>query len=90
MRLDTMRVLQESNSIGVQFLRTELKTGHTLLDIAEVTEVEATRMRTLRNAWHAYDLVLRMMNRLNLSLADQEDLCSGLHALKRRLDSSPK
>jgi hypothetical protein len=89
MKPNTMRVLEESNRIGIEFLRTELEAGHTFLDIADVTDVETTRKRTRQHARRAYDLVLRLMVRLNLSLADEDELHCKLNDLRRRLDSLP-
>jgi hypothetical protein len=83
---DVARILQESNEAGIQFLRIELNTGHTLLDIAEVTEIESTRARTVRNAGRAYDVVHGLMGRLKLSTEEELELESDLKALKRRID----
>jgi hypothetical protein len=89
MKSNTIQVLEESNRIGIEFLRTELVAGHTFLDIANATDIDATRERTRENARRAYELVVRMMVRLNLSLADQAELQAKLNDLKRRLDSLP-
>jgi len=90
MKPDSMRVWRESNQVGIQFLRTELKAGHTFLDIAEVTDVEATRRRTTRIAWQAYDRVLGLIPRLELSFAEHDELKGKLEDLKRRLKSIQK
>ena len=67
MESKTKRILHESNQIGIQFLRTDLQAGHTLMDIADVTNVETSRKRTVYNARRAYDFVLWLMVRLDLS-----------------------
>jgi hypothetical protein len=83
---NTARVLAESNRIGIQFLRTELETGHTMLDVFETSEVESTRNRSQENAGKVYDLVTRLIPRLDLSARDEKELQQSLGELKRRLD----
>jgi len=90
MRPDTLRIWRESNQVGIQFLRTELKAGHTFLDIAGGTDVETTRLRTARVAKRAYDRVAVLMPRLNLSISERDELKGKLEDLKRRLESNPK
>ncbi len=85
----TLRVLQESNEIGIRFLRTELATGHTLLDVVEVTGFETIRVRTLENANRAYESACRLIQRLDLSPEEEMELKRELVELKRRLDSEP-
>jgi hypothetical protein len=85
-----MRVLQESNEIGIEFLRTELDTGHTFLDIAQVTAVESTRLRTLESACRAYESVIHLIERLYLSAEEDVELHGKLAELKRRLDSESR
>jgi hypothetical protein len=86
----TMRVLQQSNEVGIQFLRTELDTGHTFLDIAQVTAVESTRLRTLENACRAYESIVRVIGRLELTREEDLELHGKLAELKRRLDSESR
>lgn len=81
------RVLLESNRIGVEFLQTELETGHTFLDIAQATDVESTRTRTLQSARRAYETTVRSIERLDLSPELQEDLQLKIVELRRRLES---
>jgi hypothetical protein len=86
----TMRVLQQSNEVGIDFLRTELDTGHTFLDIAQVTGVVSNRLRTLESACRAYETVNRMIGRLDLSPEEDVELHGKLAELKRRLDSESR
>jgi hypothetical protein len=88
MKPNTTCVLEESNEIGIHFLRTELATGNTLLDVAEVTDVETTRMRTVLHAGRAYDLALQLMARLAFSRDEDKEMNGKLDALKQRLDSA--
>lgn len=89
MKSEMERVLEESREVGIAFLRTELETGNTLLDVSGSTEIESTRARTLENARRVYDLVLRLMRKLDLSAAEVGELEAGLTNMKRRLDSPP-
>ncbi len=86
---ETLRVLQESNEIGIRFLRTEITTGHTLLDVVELTGITTTRVRTLENANRAYESASRLIQRLDLSPEEEMELKRELVELKRRLDSEP-
>lgn len=81
------RVMLESNRIGVEFLQTELATGHTFLDIAQVTTVESTRVRTLQNAGLVYETAVHLIRRLDLPPGLEEDLQFRIVELRRRLES---
>jgi hypothetical protein len=86
MNSNTVRVIQESHEAGVQFLRTELETGHTFMDVAEVTNLDGTRVRTRQNAIRVYQLVTRLMKRMELTPEDEDELRTKLAHLKRRID----
>jgi hypothetical protein len=81
------QVIQESHEAGVQFLYTELETGNTFMDVAEVTNLDETRIRTRQNAIRAYQTVIRLMKRMVLSHEDTAELRARLAQLKRRIDS---
>jgi hypothetical protein len=80
-------VLKESNDIDAQFLCTELESAHTLLNVAEVTELETTRRRTVGNACRAYKLVEKLIDRVGLSSAEKTELQTMMADLKQRFDS---
>jgi len=80
-----MRLRQESNDAGVQFLFTELATAHTFLDIADVTESAETRDRNLRNAYEAYSAAMRYSPGVALTVEQAADLGQKIRDLKARL-----
>ncbi len=81
-----IRVMRESNEAGIHFLRIEIEAANTFLDIANVTGLQPTRKRTVGNAVRAYELVNRLMPRLDLTPAEETELMRDLTVLKKRLD----
>ncbi len=81
----TERLIAQSNRIGLEFLLADLDLAQTFLNVAEVTAVEDARTRNRENAREAYQTVLRLLPRIDLSLEDKEELNRRLLALKNRL-----
>jgi hypothetical protein len=52
-----------------------------------VTAFETTRRRTVNNACRAYELVVHMIDRVDLSSAEKTELQTRLADLKQRFDS---
>jgi hypothetical protein len=79
------QVLEKSHRVGVEFLLTDMRTGMTFLDIAEVTQSSEVRDRNRRNARLAYDTVVRIMSRLSPTAEERSNLENGLSELRQRL-----
>jgi hypothetical protein len=79
------RMQREFNEAGVQFLLTELKTAHTFLDIAEMTENLETRERNLRHAQEAYTVALRHNPEVVPTDEQAADLRKRFNEVKSRL-----
>ena len=82
---DWMRSSVSNNALG--FLRTDLDTALTFLDVAESTDNEATRQRNHANARLAYDTVVRLMQSLLLDDTQRGELTEKLALLKSRLQN---
>ena len=79
------QVLEKSHRIGVEFLLTDMRTGMTFLDIAEVTLSGETQDRNRRNALLVYDTVVRLMPRLSPTAEERCNLEDRLSELRQRL-----
>jgi hypothetical protein len=67
------RIQEEARAVRVDFLVTELQTGHTLLDTARATRNEETRERTRALAREAYEEVThRLASDRALALGAEE------------------
>lgn len=84
----TRQIVAESNQIGVQFLLADLAVGITFLNVAEVTQIGATRSRNVRSAREAYETVLRLLPRVTPSEDEQALLNAKIAELKQRLMSA--
>ncbi|MFP5236996.1 MAG: hypothetical protein ACLGSD_13940 [Acidobacteriota bacterium] len=88
MEKSTRQIMAESNQIGVQFLLADLATGITFLNVAEVTQIAATRERNYGSAWTAYRTVLRLLPRVTPTVEQQAELTAKITELKRRLTAA--
>ena len=74
----------------LRFLDVELNLGNTLLDLASVTRISASRARRVARAWETHDEVARALARGDhpaFTAAEQEGLEDGLARLRSRLDA---
>ncbi len=79
------QVIEKSHRIGVEFLLTDMRTGMTFLDIAEVTHSAEIRDRNRANAQLVYDTVVRIMPRLSPTEEERRNLEDRLSELRKRL-----
>lgn len=70
-----------------EFLRTDLDTALTFLDLAKSTDKVATRQRNYANARRAYDAVVRLMQKVSLDDTQRGELAERLALLKSRLQN---
>ena len=82
---DWMKSSAQKN--GFEFLRVDLDTASTFMDIADTTGNEETRQRNFQNARNAYDAVLSLMEKSTLDDAQKEALRAKLILLKTRLEA---
>lgn len=84
MEKSTRQIMAESNRIGVQFLLADLATALTFMNVAEVTQIAATRTRNFDSARTAYQTVLRLLPRVTPTPDEQAELQTKIAALKDR------
>ena len=84
----TSRLLRQSNQIGVDFLLTDLETGHTFLDIADLTEAPQTYSRNHERAREAYFTVLRLLPRVTPDTDEKDRIQQRLAQLRKRLEDA--
>lgn len=80
-----MRFAHDLNVDRLELIITELKVGETFAEIALETKNESTRVRNKSNARKAYDAVVRLASRTNLSIPDWETIKAGIDRLKQCL-----
>ena len=78
---------EETRAAQLDFLLTDIGAANTFLDVAKTTREPATRARNVEHATVAYDLVLRMSKRAQMSSKEAEDVQNRLGLLKGRLDA---
>jgi hypothetical protein len=84
----TSRLLRQSNQIGVDFLLADLETGHTFLDIADLTEAAETHSRNHERAREVYFTVLRLLPRVAPDPDEKDRLQQRLAQLRKRLEDA--
>jgi len=81
----TYSVLDDSNRVGIEFLLVEVRTGLTFLDLADSTESEKDRRRSLENARAIYRRVMKLLPHVSLSPPEGNELRDKLNAIRERL-----
>jgi hypothetical protein len=76
---------EQSNRVGADFLKVDLETALTFVQVALTTEDLATRERNRKSARGAYDTVLKFTKKLHLSESDVTELKRDLRRLKADL-----
>ena len=85
------RFAQSTAATRLSFLQVELQTGNTLLDAADTTKLESTRVRRRARAQEAHDVVAGYLSgetELGLTAAQRAELDVGLAQLRARLDAA--
>jgi hypothetical protein len=80
------QTLRHANTIGGEFLVTDVELALTMLDRASTAGDEAVAARNVQNAWRAYETVMELRARLKLEDPQREHLDARLAVLKQRLD----
>jgi hypothetical protein len=77
----------ETNRAGVEFVLTDLDAALTFMDIAARSGIEETVQRNHKNARHAYDIVLRLLQHLTPDADQRSAIDAKIAALKARLQA---
>jgi hypothetical protein len=75
----------DGNTMGLEFLLTDLDLAMTFMDVAQTTGIEETVAGNHQNAHIAYDTVLRMLAHLTPTAVQQQSIDDQLAVLKARL-----
>lgn len=78
---------QETRAVHLDFLRVEIATALTLMDIAVTTMNPETRARNLKKASEAHASVIRSAAKVMLTAEETEELQAKLLLLESRLGS---
>lgn len=84
----SLQLIENSNRIGVDFLRADLDTGLTFLKIACTTTYPDGRARNFAKALLAYRTVLRFLPRVTPSPDEQLEIRAKLEELRLRLEGA--
>lgn len=82
---EVLATRQSLNRISTDFLKVDIQTAFTFTRIALQTEDPVRKRRNRRSARTAYDTVLRLMGKIQLSESDARVLDSKLKRLKSEL-----
>jgi hypothetical protein len=82
------RLHEESNKIGTEFILTELDTAFTFLAVAETTSSAESRERNRRNALEAYNIALRMREKVVMDPRQKSEFQDKIADLKKRLEEA--
>lgn len=80
------RLIQQTNQIGIDFLLTDLNTGLTFLQVADVTSSPESRTRNLDNAYEVYRTVTRLLPRVVISPGERLQIQKKLEDLRNPLE----
>ena len=76
------------SNIGFEFLRTDLDTALTFMNVADSTGDAEMQQRNHENARRAYDTVVRLKQNLSLDDTQNKELAEKLGVLKSRLQNA--
>ena len=71
----------------MEFVLAELDAGSTFMDIAATSGIEETVRRNQKNARHAYDTALRLLQHLTPDAGQRRSIDTKMAALKARLEA---
>ena len=80
------KLQSESDKMGAQFVKTELKLALYLLDIAGHSFNRERRRLLLNDARRSYDTVLQALPHLSLIGGDRDEITAKLHHVRTRLE----
>ena len=85
--MDEFLALRERmNRVGANFLKLEVETALLFISIGRNTPDEARRKHSCRLAWRAYQTVLHLMPKVDLTSEDYQMVTQGLARLKTELE----
>ena len=84
----SLRIREESNRIGTEFLLADLDTGLTFVQVACVTGSQASRTRNLGKAFEVYRTVLHLIGRVESSPPERLEIERKLEDLRCRLEKA--
>lgn len=77
--------VEETNRVGAQFLKLDLQTAFTFVAIAREAPDDARMMRNRMAARRAYDTVLKLAGKIDLSREDAREITRSLTQLRSEL-----
>lgn len=80
------KLQSESDKMGAQFVKTELKLTSYLLDIAAHSFNRERRSLLLKDASRSYDTVLQALPHLSLVGEERNEITAKLHQVRARLE----
>ena len=79
---------ERMNQAGADFLKVDLETALTFVKIARNTSDRARRGRSATAAKKAYDTILKLVDKIELSTHDERILTRGLRKLRSELEKA--
>ena len=77
---------ERMNRAATEFLKIDMEMGLMFMDIARGTNDISRKQRNHRAAWKAYDTVLKLIRKVELSERDATHLIQGLDLLRSELE----
>ena len=77
---------ERMNRAATEFLKIDMEMGLMFVDIARRTHDAARKQRNHRAAWKAYDTVLKLIRKVELSEGNATHLMQGLDRLRSELE----
>jgi hypothetical protein len=84
----TSRLMEQTNQAGIDFIVTDLNTGLTFLEIANVSGSDSNRKRNFEKAHEVYRTVTRLLPRVMPSPAVKQQIEKKLEELKGALEKA--
>jgi hypothetical protein len=78
-------LMERANTVGIDFLRTEIHTAETFIQVAETSSSPETRARNFGLALKGYRAVLHFLPRLVPTPDERIEIDQNLDKLKQRL-----
>jgi hypothetical protein len=81
-------LMERANTVGIDFLRTEIHTAETFIQVAETSNSPETRVRNFGKALKGYRAVLQFLPRVVPPPDERTEIGQKLETLKHRLDEA--
>jgi hypothetical protein len=78
-------LMERANTVGIDFLKTEIQTAFTFIQVAETSSSPETRARNFGLALEGYRAVLHFLPRLVPTPDERTEIDQNMVKLKRRL-----